>query len=163
MALAIHVPGPTLVKVDAGLGAGLEDLGYTIDGVDVEFTAMTGEIPGDQNGGSEGPPIDVQFFGEMARIRTEFSRFDEAVVDKIRVRVNSATLGTNAAPGSLMIATSYRLLLVPTDVTYAMNFPIALCRNPITSNVGTKFQRLSMDWEAHPNLSTRLLWDTTTV
>lgn len=163
MALAIHVPGPTLVQIDAGLGAGLENLGYTIDGVDVEFTAMTGEIPGDQNGGSEGPPIDVQFFGEMARVRTEFSRFDAAVVDSIRVRVSGSALGFNAAPGSLMSTGVYRLLLLPADVSYAMNFPIALCRNPITSNVGTKFQRLSMDWEVHPNLSTRLLWNRTTV
>ena len=47
----------------------LETLGYTQNGVQIEEELYTGDVKGDENGGEEGPPIDVQYFGEVHRVR----------------------------------------------------------------------------------------------
>lgn len=166
MATAIHVPGPCLVRVDAG--AGLEDLGYTIEGVDVEETAFFGDVPSDLYGGSDGPPCDVQYFGQIATVSIEMSKFDTAVFDKIRARLANESVGVHggtASAGALMIGGSetIRLLLLPVDTSFAQNFPIAFPRNPITRNVGTKFMRASCDFECHADQATGVIWNSTTV
>lgn len=158
MALAIQVPGPALVRINAG--EGLEDLGYSINGVEVTPEVFMSDVPGDQNGGDEGPPIDVQYFGETARVRMDLSKWDSAVADKVFARLSTKVGGAIGTPGSLIAAGShsFRLLILPTSAP--MNFLLAFPRAPIETNKGTKFARLTVEWECHA--VSGVLWNVTT-
>ncbi len=72
MSLAPIYDGPALIRVAIpGVASGaLQDLGYTEDGADVVRNPFWAEVKGDQNGGTEGPPIDIQWLGETATIRS---------------------------------------------------------------------------------------------
>ena len=59
----IQVAGLAPIKVDGEL------LGYTRNGADTTKEAYWLDVPGDENGGDDGPPIDVQYLGEIARVR----------------------------------------------------------------------------------------------
>lgn len=158
MAEAIQVTGPALVKID--YGSGLSNLGYSINGIEIFPEVFMSDVPGDQNGGDEGPPIDVQYFGETARVRMELSKWDTTVAGKILARVKNGTAGAIATAGSLMFtgALYYRVLILPT--TQPMNFVGAIARAPIELNKGTKYSRLLVEFECHG--IDGVLWNTTT-
>lgn len=161
MALAKHVSGACLVKIAvASPWSVLLDLGYSRNGIDVDEEAYFGDVPGDEHGGDAGPPIDIQFFGEIVRVRLELTKFDRAVFDNLRKRVQGSTLGTMATSGTLMIADGKycRLCLVSTNDP--RNFPIAIPRNVISMNEGTRFQTAVCEFECHKNDS-GVLWNTT--
>jgi len=161
MAATVNVPGAALIKIDAGQGSGLETLGYSINGVDVTEESYFSNVPGDQNGGDEGPPIAIQYFGETARVRMELSKWDTAVADKIRAKLSSSTAGAIATAGTLLdgsVANDFRLLIVPTSLP--INFLFAIPREPIELNRGTKFARLVINWECHA--VSGVLYNTTT-
>lgn len=162
MATAIHVPGPATVKIDAGQGAGLETLGLCVEGVDIDEEVYLEDIQGDANGGSNGPPIEIAYFGEIARVRTELNKFDSAVAAKIDTRLPSKTAGAIGTVGTLLLANAeyFRLLIVPTSTSYARNYLFAIPRNAISRNISSKHQRLIIDWECHALSGT--LWNTTT-
>ena len=166
MAAVIQVPGPCLVKVSTGGSVSvptLETLGYTVNGADITHEVMMDDILGDQNGGDSGPPIDIQYYGQIARVRLEMSKWDSAVLHKLLPRVhpdggagglvtvNTATVGTLIAGSS----SGFRLLLLPTAVAVngpmvgPMNFLIAIPRGPMEVNKGSKWARLVLDFECH--------------
>lgn len=163
MALEVHVAGPALVKIGTGDAGALEDLGYTVNGADIELRGFHGDVPGDEHGGDLGPPIDVQYFGEIAIVRLEFSKFDAAVADKAAARMlsNIANPGSPGTPGTLLFGSTqaFRLLINPTN--NPMNFPRAFCRGSIVHNKGTRFTRLSQEWECHAD-SDGVLYNSTT-
>jgi hypothetical protein len=166
MAAVIQVPGPCLIKVSTGgpiSSPTLETLGYTVNGADVTHEVMMDDIPGDQNGGDSGPPIDIQYYGQIARVRLEMSKWDTDVLHKLLPRVHPAggvgavvALST-ATVGTLMAASgsAFRLLLLPTSAAAngpmvgPMNFLIAIPRGPIEVNKGSKWARLVLDFECH--------------
>jgi hypothetical protein len=49
MPIAVVVEGPCLVQVNTGSAGALEDLGYSIDGVQVTEETFMSDVPGDQN------------------------------------------------------------------------------------------------------------------
>ena len=161
MAMTVNVAGPAIIQVDTGVANALEDLGYTANGAEVEVRGFYGDVPGDENGGDSGPPIDVQYFGDIAVVRLEFTRYDPTVLDKVVCRLYGGTAGTPGTPGTLMFAGSktYRLLIKTTSLP--MNFPRAIYRGSRVVNKGTKFSREISEFECHKNGS-GVLWNTTT-
>jgi len=160
MALVVNVHGAALVRVGTGAANALEDLGYSVNGVDIEETVLTADVPGDQNGGDEGPPIDIQYFGQIDIVRLELSRYDAAVLAKIDCRLLGGTTGSTSAPGTLIFGASrhYRLLVHPT--TGPRNYLGAVPRQAILHNRGTKFSRLRLEFECHA--VSGVLWNTAT-
>lgn len=163
MTLGVQVAGKALIKVGTGSAGALEDLGYTRNGADVTKEAYWGEIHGDEHGGDEGPPIDIQFFGEIARIRLELTKYDPATLAKVESRIASGTAGTIAAGdiGALMIGGSKAMRLLIAAASGPVNFPIAIPRGAIELNKGTKFTTAVLEFEAHRHPTTGLLYDST--
>lgn len=150
MALAVHAVGAALVKIDAKQGAGLESLGYSINGVEITEESFFSDVPGDQNGGDEGPPISIQYFGEIARVRMELSNWDSTVGDKVRGKVPDTAAGVIGTVGQVIDGTGtnyYRLLILST--TEPQNFLFAIPRGAIEVNKGTKYSRFVCEWECH--------------
>jgi hypothetical protein len=161
MAEIINVAGACLVKVGTNAGA-LETLGYTRDGAQITFEPYKVGVKTDDNGGENGPDTDVQYMGETARIRLEMTKWDEAIADKLRVRLLGGTVGTVGAPGTLLIAGSKftRLCLITT--TRPLNFPICMFLEPHEINKGTKYSTWVQEAIAYKNLSDGVLFNSTT-
>ena len=68
MAIAVIVDGLVTVKITP-YGGAQASLGYTRNGVDITFEGFFLDVMGDETGGDDGPPIDRQYLGEIARIR----------------------------------------------------------------------------------------------
>ena len=151
MAEIVVVRGACQVRVATGEDSALETLGYTRNGADITLESMFLDVPGDQNGGDDGPPIDVQYLGDIARVRLELTKWDEAVADKLLPRLRGGTAGTPGAPGTLMFqdSKSYRLLL--NSASEPRNFLRTFPRMPIEMNAGTKFTTLVIEFECHEN------------
>ena len=149
MATQPYYDGPCLIRVGTGSAGALEDLGYTEDGADVDIEGFFENVWGDQGGGPSGVPIDVQYFGELARIRLTLTKWDAAIADKVVPRVNGATAGTPATPGTLMFqeSKSIRLLLSPTS--RPLNFPRAFLRGNYQINKGVKHSKIIFEFECH--------------
>lgn len=160
MAVQVNVSGALLVKTGTGSASALEDLGYSINGVEIQEDVFTGDVPGDQNGGDQGPPIDIQYFGEVHRISIDLSKYDPAVAAKIQSKYKGGTAGAIGTPGSLFIGatTYYRLLLTGTNFT--RNYLGAIPRQPMAINAGTKFSVQRFVFECHAIGG--VLWNTTT-
>lgn len=154
-----QVAGPAAIRIgDEGVAlAALDLLGYTRNGAEMTSEGYFLNIPGDQNGGDDGPPIDVQYLGETARIRIELTKWDATIAAGIEARIQGGTGGTPGTPGSLMSANSHRLLIFTT--AQARNFPRAFPRGAIELNKGTRFSILVFEFEAHEDAS-GVLWNT---
>lgn len=150
MATTVNVGGLATVKVGTGAADALETLGYTRQGVTITAQDYYLDVPGDQNGGDEGPPIDVQYMGETAIVRLELTKWDVDIEDKVVCRVKGGTAGSPSASGTLMNANGAMRLLVDTP-TRPYNFPQAFPRKPIEVNRGTKFSTLIIEFECHEN------------
>jgi hypothetical protein len=168
MAKTVNVTGLALIRVAPASGAPLADLGYTQNGAQITFEGYELRVPGDENGGDDGPPIDIQVLGQTARIRLEMTKFDVTVSDTILTRTPSGTLGVpNSAgvpTGTLIFASSQFFRLVIATTTRPFNFPcVSLIKTPQELNAGTKFQRHIIEAEAYKHPTTGVLWDRTVV
>ena len=165
MAMEVHVNGPALVRIAPAATGVLADLGYTRNGAQLSFEQKIVEIPGDENGGDDGFPIEYQLMGEMCRVRLEFTRWDESVANLLFKRgINAATLGTPSAVGTLVFSNVYdlRLLISATLSADIYNFPRAVALQPIDINKGTKFSSLICDFWCFKSAA-GVLWNTTAV
>ena len=153
MAIEVIVDGAVLVKVDTGSSNALESLGYTIDGVQITEQAYMGDVFSDDNGGEQGPPVDIQQFGEIHIVRMLFSKIDVAVLAKVTPRQYGGTAGTVATPGTLMFqgTKTYRLLL--DSETRPRNYLRAVFREPIEFNKGSKFSQYLVVAHCYKNAS----------
>ncbi len=151
MAVTPKVAGACQVMVAApSISSGaLQTLGYTRNMADIRKEAFFLNVPGDQNGGDDGPPVDVIYLGETALIRLELTKYESVVANIVRARVDGGTAGQSAAPGTLMFSGggSMRLLLNSPNNPY--NFPRCFPRMPIEIGLGTKFSSLIVEFEAH--------------
>lgn len=153
MAITPRVAGACLIRIAtlSSASGALQSLGYTRNYGETRKEAFHLDIPGDERGGDDGPPIDIQYLGEIAIVRLELTKWDDTVANLVRARVDGATAGQPAAAGSLMFsaALSMRLLLhSPID---PRNFPVAIPRNPIEIGRGTKYSSLICEFECHKN------------
>lgn len=167
MANVINVAGLVTIKVDVNQGAGIETLGYSVNGVDITEEPFWLDIPGDEKGGDQGPPIDIQYLGEVHRIRCEMSKYDISVANKLRGRLmtNSASPGVPDTSGSLFLGTannSVRVILDAATASFDRNYLTALPRQPFEVNRGTRYSTLIVEFEAHTKIPGATLWNTTT-
>ncbi len=147
MAVTVNVAGLCAVYVDTGTG--LDLLGYTRQGADVRDQAFFVDVPGDQNGGDQGPPIDIQYMGEIAKVRLELTKWDAAIGKEIRSRLAGGTEGTPGGSGTLMFDGSKTARVLLYSPNGPMNFPRAFLRDPWEVNLGTKYSTLVLEFEAH--------------
>jgi hypothetical protein len=153
MATAVQVAGLTTVSVGSGSGGALETLGYSRNGVTVRKDGHWLNVPGDANGGDDGPPIEIQFLGETAIVRLELTKFDSAVLTKIAARLRGSTEGTVPTSGTLVFANSYGFRLLLNNASDVINFLVAVPRGAYEKNRGTKYQTAVLEFECHKNAS----------
>lgn len=149
MTAAVIVDGAAVIKVGTGEEEALETLGYTRNGADVREEAFFLDVPGDENGGEHGPPIDVQIFGEIARIRLEMTKWDTTVAGEVRSRVKDGTAGVPQTAGTLMFGDNKAIRLLIHSTNRPQNFPRAFPRGAIEINKGTRYSMLVCEFEAH--------------
>lgn len=149
MAAAVKVAGLSTIKVGTGVGGALETLGYTRAGGEVRSQAFYIDVPGDENGGDQGPPIEIQYLGEIARIRLELTKWDTTVGQSIRSRLLGGTEGTPGSAGTLMFSESKTVRVLISNANAPMNFPRCFLRGEWEINLGTKYSTLVLEFEAH--------------
>jgi len=170
-AKVVNVTGLATVKVGPvnATSDNIEDLGYTRNGIELSFQGFFLDVPGDENGGDDGPPVDVQYMGEIATIRMELTKYNSTVAEKVSARVNGGSAGVPVAAGTLMFGdnnvlaneVAWRLLIQVSSGVGNMNFLRAFPRNVIELNKGTRFSTLVAEFEAHKNAA-GVLWNTST-
>jgi hypothetical protein len=151
MASSVHVAGPAQIKVDTAAGNSLEELGYTINGAEIREEIFHSNVPGDENGGDEGPPIDVQYFGEIHHVRLELSKWDASVANKVLAKLYGGTAGVLGAAGTLMAGGSKTVRLLINASIEPRNYLKAFLRNQSELNKGTKYSKLVLEFECHAN------------
>lgn len=154
-----YVPGPVEVWLGVTANAAPMFLGWTNDGVDLEFRPRWGEHKTDLSGGPEGPPADKYYAGQDAIVSGVFSRINlncyYAAADK-SVGVFGLSVPGIDDPGdrgALMVAEgrSYQLWLKHPHATkpfYAQGPDGALV-------LGYHFMAAVMDRESLPKLGPR--------
>jgi hypothetical protein len=161
----VFVPGAALIQVDAGETPGvLVDLGYSRNGVDIALDGFYVNVPGDENGGDEGPPIEVLQLGQTARVRLELTKWDPAVIDVLNSRRwgGGATPGTPPSVGIMMFGGAYTHRLLIKTTSRPFNFVRAFVRGPIeVPQYGSKFATVVCEFECHKNAD-GVLFNTTT-
>lgn len=171
MAKAVHVPGTALIRIDVSEAHdSLSDLGYCRNGADIVFDGFFINVPGDENGGDEGPPIEVLQLGQMARVRLEMTKYEASIIDVINSRIWGTAGGTDElvaggtppAVGRMMFGENltFRLLVQTTHRAY--NFPRTFCRSPIElPQYGSKFSMVICEFECHKSAAGVLFNSTT--
>jgi len=157
MGYGVLVPGPALIQTDATADSKntLKTLGYTTNGADLVFDGFYVNVPGDENGGDEGPPIEVLMLGMIARVRLELDKYDTAVIDAINARYWAnpvPTVGTPPTVGIMMFANDYTFRLKVTTTVRTYDFPRAFTRGPIEMpRYGSKYSMVVCEFECHKN------------
>ncbi len=157
-----EVKGAVTLSVATPAAGSLEELGLTVNGVDITEEVFTGRVDVDTFGGEEGPPGDMQYFGEVHVIQFTLSKFDAAVYNKIRAGLAGGAAGTPGTAGTLFMqqGKTWRLLL--NSVGEVRNYTNVIFHRPKSAGIGTKYQRPQIVAEAHVNQSTGLLYNTST-
>lgn len=167
MAMTVHTAGVTTVQIKAlynGAGSGLLDLGQTRNYAEVTKEAFFLDVPGDANGGDDGPPIEIQYLGEIARIRVELTKYDTTTADIVRARVTGSTAGTYTGTGNVVGKKMFDVVSSGTPDPRTMrvllsnanddrNFNRCIPRMPIEIGRGTKYSTLICEFEAHKDVN----------
>ena len=170
MAIQPNVACKALVKIDTGTSNALENLGYSINGINIDEQAFREDIFSDQGGGNSGMPVDVMMHGERHIITLDMVYWDPAVGAKIQY-VRGTTAGEAASPCTLMMGDSkfYRLLITGTGFT--RNYLRAFAVSRSLGQIGTHPSILRLSFEAYPvtqidpsspPTNNNVVWNTTT-
>lgn len=149
------VPSTTgLVTIQVAIpgisGGAVTTLGHSDDMSDVSERAYFHNVPGDRNGGPQGPPIEIQYLGSIAIVTFTLSEWEATVVDALRRRSVNTALGTiiQADVGLFMLSTR-GIRLIINSPSRPQNFPCCIVREPIGSGHGTKYEAYTFQFEAH--------------
>lgn len=143
-----HIAGRALIKYD--LGQGLVELGYSLDGVNLSFQRFLKPIPGDQNGGPDGPPVDYIMHGEICDISFILIDFNMTNYESLIGHLD--TFGRQPDAGELMYGgtnstdNSFRFLVLAAADPY--NFPVTILTNPHSLNLSTNEEQVPMTLRA---------------
>lgn len=153
MAMTIQVDLASLIRIASPAAGSLEDLGYTMNGTEITEQVYTYPVMGDQNGGDAGPPIDVQYMGEIHIIRLLLTKYDEAVINKIRAGLAGGTAGTPGTKGTLYFqqTSAWRLLVNTTN--RPRNYTRVIFSEPKEINKGTKHSQALVVARAYEDAS----------
>lgn len=122
MAIQTNIACPVVIKIDTGTANALEQLGYSVNGCDITEQKYEEPIFSDENGGPQGPPVDIIHHGQVDVITFTSVRFDPAVAAKVQY-VRGTTIGSAPDPCTLLFADgkTYRVLLLGDD-TFQRNY-----------------------------------------
>lgn len=161
MALAIQLGGLATIKV-CTTGGSLATLGYTINGAEITEDIMTEMVHGDENGGESGPPIDIQYMGEVHTIRLTLTKYDETVLNTIRAGLAGGTAGTPGTSGSLYFqGTAYWRLLIH-SVNTPRNYLCAVFTEAKEVNLGTKHSKAIVTAKCYRASAGAVMYNATT-
>lgn len=160
MAATVNNGGLASIKVDYGSGLALA--GYTRNGADISEDVNMTDVPGDENGGDEGPPIEIQIMGETARVRLEMTKWDATVIAAIKARIRGGTAGTPPTAGTMIFSGSKDFRLLVHSVNLPFNFPRAVPRSAIEMNNGTKYATMVIEFTCYKDANGVLYNQTTT-
>ena len=169
MALKVHVNGPAMIRWGTGgstpfSNPGLQTLGYTEDGVELEFLGHFEDIYADFPGGGPYMPVEVQLMGEEARVSANLIIYDTAILNTALTRSTSATTGrVNEQIGNLMgecyltgcleIVRYTGLCNATTEDDYGYFFPRAYVVDTYSKKIGTRATRVRVVWRCLPAAS----------
>lgn len=170
MPTQIEIPGFCSVKVQQASGtlATLVELGITRNGVTVSYEHFYYDVPGDEFGGDDGPPIDVQWLGSIARVRCEFTKYNRTYLDAVLGLVQGSTFGdmntqssgSSKYPGELLFTPlNYTRVLLDNSIGDRMNFPRCIIRAPHEQNYSTKYASPIVEFEAHVHSYSASEWN----
>jgi hypothetical protein len=177
-----NVPGAVNVRLSGLTGlSGLQDIGWTEDGVEVTEREFTIECKTDRYGGVQGPAADVQSLGMEAELRFTVTEFNTEFLMYLRSRFpGNATIGANPGriitPGTLKFANGglVRCLLqgaldtaaIAASVAVAelatpLNYPFCEIVDAVSFNLGTRHQKLQFVLKARQGVvsSNVVLWN----
>lgn len=140
--------------------------GEQMDDTAIVTREFFNDVPGDSNGGPQGPPIERQALGRIVQISINLSTWNQTVrywVERQNMySVNGAVQDWEVGTPLLQYH-RFRLLIVPSrnnkmtaaapanksEDWFTFNFPTVLMSSPIECGQGTKFSSLSFTLEAH--------------
>jgi hypothetical protein len=168
MAELVQVPGPAHILLNTGASAALQAWGFTENGAIVREEMLKLDVPGDQNGGDQGNPIEIQDLGRVGRVHLEMSKWDATVSQQVIAKSNTngtgaVAQGVSPVPGVLIFSntTYFRLLINPTVAGFVRNFLVAVPIEAYEMNIGTKYARFVTDWICYPPVGGGTYWNTT--
>lgn len=134
-------------------GGTLTQLGTAYDMIQVQKQAFWHDVHSDRNGGPQGPPVEVQFLGEIAMVRFQLSNVNPTGYALLKKWGSAtATAGTvlQSEVGALQLKTKgVRLLLETAAAGDIRNFVCCLPRQPIELGIGTKYSQVSFGFTAY--------------
>lgn len=152
---ACHAPARTGlvdIKIAFPFTGTLVQLGHATDMIQYHKQPFYHDVPGDRNGGHQGPPIESQFLGEIIDISFSLSSFAAAGITLLEKRGLLTTVGTipqDVIGDFVMTTTSMRLLLHTEATGDTRNFWCAIPRQPYQVAVGTKFSEWIFGFQCH--------------
>ncbi len=161
----LHVNGPAFIDVALDGNLNFSRLGVTVDGPDVDLDGNYEDVFGDDAGPFV--PTDVQYFGEVATIRTELIRWDEPFLRRVLGRIVPNPAGVLTFPdadvGTLVLEPSrignnnnhYALRYASSARTglnreQARLFPACYPMGSVAYKPGTRVHRYTITWRAIP-------------
>jgi len=168
----LHVNGPAIVRISSTLSGAFTRLGVTVDGPDVDTDANFEQVFGDDWGPFM--PTDVQYFGEVATIRTEFIRWNETVMNSVEGRIVPTGAGAQVwadigtlvrEPTRIRSGQNYFRLEYESHARtslpreYARRFHCVYPLGSIAFKPSTRVTRKTVTWFAIPNMLDGRLWD----
>lgn len=156
MATQVHLAGDTKIQVaqpgitlPGGSSGSYVDLGWSRNGVTVSYEDFFLDVPGDEYGGDDGPPIEIQWLGSIARIRCELTKYAKDVLFEIASRVNPTAWGALADPGYLLFTNASITKVQLININDKRVFPNCIIRAAIEYNYATKYTSPIIEFEAH--------------
>lgn len=164
MAAQIFVPGLIKVSVAPASGSPLQTLGYCSDGVHIREELRLRPVYGDEGGGAEGVPVDIQYLGQYHILRFELYRFEGAVLESVlkAFSTNQYKLRNKAFdPGWMMrqggdhyqleLRTEYRVITA--DPVFKRLYPAAVLTGAPEYGVGVHEMRTVFEFTCYPDAS----------
>jgi hypothetical protein len=113
MSATIHVNGEASIWTGTGAASALEELGVSVDGVEIDIETVKKPVIIDTYGENE---YDFQYFGQRATVKVTLVVFDQTVLNKLLNTLVGTTAGTFSPAGSLIVAGGFstRLLVKST-------------------------------------------------
>lgn len=154
MATRLHVNGLATVKVNSST------LGWTVDGVVIEFIGYFEDVYTDKNGPRL--PQDVLVYGQEARVTCDLIVYDDSVLNAVETLIYNGTYGQtpNVNYGHLLAACGGTFVLSVLKGSNCVNeteggwiFQIAYLMDNHSVKVGTRVTRHTCVFRCLPDAS----------
>lgn len=162
MATGIQIAGFSELYLGyPGSQSTLVPLGEQLDDTPVEIQNFHNDIHGDSHGGPQGPVIERQLLGQIARVVFRLTRWDHLVrrvIEQHSIFATHGTIATAEVGAPILLENSFRLLVRNTRDNeqnsegfdpFTYNFPCVMLSTPISAGQGTKHSLLTFTMEAH--------------